>query len=178
MPTSRLALLSVPAIALSLLAGCAQPQPAVTDDPVVAAPSETAAPDPKPTAAMPDSVGPLCFEDFGFSAEQEHHGGTVSWPAPLTPDTLGVEPSCWVDELGSERNLFIAGWYGLDGAQYDAVNGPLEDALAAAGYQLTEDANRISGYRQDLGDGQPISDFRISRTDGYYEVTVMLSGRA
>ena len=121
---------------------------------------ETAAPDPKPTAAMPDSVGPQCFEDFGFSVEQEHHGGTVSWPAPLTRDTLGVEPSCWVDELGSERNLFIAGWYGLDGAQYDAVNAPLEDALAAAGYQLTEDANGILGVSP--GPGRRAADLGLS----------------
>lgn len=154
-----------------VLAACAQPAPVVTDDPVVSAPSEAAA-DPKPTAAVPDSVGPLCFEDFGFTADEEQHGGTVSWPDPLTDDSIGVEPSCWVDQLEAERNLFLAGWYGLDDAQYESVNGPIEAALQDAGFELKDDMDGITVYSKPTGQELEDIAFQISRTDGYIEVSV------
>jgi hypothetical protein len=167
--------LLVPAAALLLvLAGCAQAQPTVTDDPVVVAPSDSSAPapDPKPTAMMPDAIGPLCYEDFGFTADEEQHGGTVTWPAPLSDDAIGVEPSCWVDQLDTERNLFLAGWYGLDDAQYDLVNGPIESALQSAGFELQDDTNGITVYSKPTGQELEDLAFQISRTDGYYELAV------
>ena len=154
-----------------MMAGCAQGATGATDDPVVTAPTE-AAPDPKPTAAVPDAVGPLCFEDFGFTADEEQHGGTVSWPEPLSDDSIGVEPSCWVDQLETERDLFLAGWYGLDDAQYESVNGPIESALQDAGFELKDDTNGITVYSKPTGQELEDLAFQISRSDGYVELSV------
>ena len=150
-----------------VLAGCAQPAPAATDDPVVSAPSETAAePDAKPTAAPPPG---LCFADYGFTDDEVQEGGDVTWFPPLQGDAIGVEPSCWVDYLETERNLFFAGWYGMDNAEYDLVNTPIEAALQADGFQLGEDTNGISTYSKVTGELEELG-VTITRTDGYYEL--------
>ncbi|HEV7742892.1 MAG TPA: hypothetical protein VGO65_10770, partial [Pseudolysinimonas sp.] len=87
-------------------------------------------------------------------------------------DSIGVEPSCWVDQLESERNLFLAGWYGLDDAQYDSVNGPIESALQDAGFELTDDTNGTTVYSKPTGQELEDLAFQISRTDGYIELSV------
>jgi hypothetical protein len=96
-------------------------------------------------------------------------GGEVTWFPPLQDDAIGVEPSCWVDLLETERNLFFAGWYGLDDAQYDLVNGPIEAALQADGFQLTDDTNGITSYIKTTGEMEQLG-VTITRTDGYYEL--------
>lgn len=151
------------------LTGCAAPQPdAATDTPAVTAPSDAPAADAKPTAAP----GAPCFEaNFGVSADEEQHGGDVTWPSPLNGDDIGVEPSCWFDELNTERNLFLAGWYGLDDAQYDLVNAPIEGALVDAGYSLRMDTDGISLWQIDLPE---TPGFQITRTDGFYELAVTI----
>lgn len=157
----------VTAALLLALAGCAAPQPEVsTDDPVVTEPSDAPAPDAKPTAA----AGAPCFEAvYAVSPDEEQHGGGATWPAPLKGDDIGVEPSCWIDVLNTERNLFLAGWYGLDDAQYELVNTPIEGALVEAGYSLRQDTDGISLWQIDLPE---TPGFQITRTDGYYELAV------
>jgi hypothetical protein len=135
---------------------------------VVTEPSESSepAPDAKPTAA----AGAPCFEaTYVVSAAEEEHGGGATWPAPLNGDDIGVEPSCWFDALDTERNLFLAGWYGLDDAQYELVNTPIEDALVGAGYSLRQDTDGISLWQIDLPE---TPGFQITRTDGFYELAV------
>ncbi len=151
---------------LLALAGCAQPQPAVTDDPVVSSPSAEAQPDAKPTAAAAPG---LCFADYGFTDDEVQEGGDVTWFPPLSDDAIGVEPSCWVDFLETERNLFLAGWYGLDDAQYELVNTPIEAALQGDGFQLTDDTNGVTAYSKVTGEMEQLG-VTITRTDGYYEV--------
>lgn len=148
------------------LAGCAQPQPAPTEEPVVASPSAEAEPDAKPTAAPAPG---LCFADYGFTDDEVQEGGDVTWFPPLQDDAIGVEPSCWVDYLETERNLFFAGWYGLDDAQYDLVNAPIEAALQGDGFQLTDDTNGITSYIKTTGEMEQLG-VTITRTDGYYEL--------
>ncbi|MEO5922162.1 MAG: hypothetical protein ABIQ01_13565 [Pseudolysinimonas sp.] len=173
---SKLTILATPLLLLGL-AGCAVP--AASETPAASqtsAPTDGDSPEPKPTATIPDAVGPLCYEDLGFTADEEHHGGDVAWPAPLTDDDFVVEPSCWVDQLSTDRAVFIAGWYGLTADQ--DISGPMEDALVGAGYQLTDDTNGITDWELDPGDGQPITLFHLTRTDGYFEMAVSFTGRA
>ncbi len=165
MKSSHARFLAATAVLLAL-AGCAQPQPALTEEPVVASPSTPSEPDAKPTAAPPPG---LCFADYGFTDDEVQEGGEVTWFPPLQDDAIGVEPSCWVDYLETERNLFFAGWYGLDNAQYDLVNGPIEAALQADGFQLGEDTNGISTYTKTTGELEELG-VTITRTDGYYEL--------
>jgi hypothetical protein len=135
MPTTRLAPFGA-AVVLLLglgLAGCAQPQPVTTDDPVVTAPSESAAPEPKPTSAMDHD---FCYDDMLMDpATQEHHGGDVPWPAPLTDDAFPIEPSCWSDEIG-DGAYFSADWRVLGPTDRDALLVSIQDALAAAGLSV------------------------------------------
>lgn len=138
---------AVPLAALLLvLAGCAQPQPTVTDDPVVTAPSESAAPAPKPTSAMDQD---FCYSDMlNDPASEEHHGGEVPWPAPLTDDVFPIEPSCWFDQTAS-GGTFAADWRVLGPTDRDALLVAIQDALAAAGLAVAFTSGDGNSYHID-----------------------------
>jgi hypothetical protein len=130
---------------LLVLAGCAA-SPASPADPAPETSTEAPAPAPKPTAAL-DQGATYCFDDLlSDPATEEHHGGEVPWPAPLTDDVFSIEPSCWAEP---NAGTFIADWRVLGPTEHDALLTAIQDALAAGGLAVSFTSGDGAGYHID-----------------------------
>jgi hypothetical protein len=135
---------------LLVLAGCvAGPAAPVEPAPETSTEAPAPAPDPKPTAAMTQDQE-FCYADLlNDPATEEHHGGDVPWPAPLTDDDFPIEPSCWYNTDQSGSGSFAADWRVLGPTEHDALLTAIQDALAAGGLSVSFTGGDGNGYHID-----------------------------